>query len=296
MKRMRYLALAALGVFVALPVAKVYTVGAPWIERIEVRNNDLSALQGRGVPGTVIEVRYQQRNFRQGFSTGTPLFEWCGWLLPNALPLGTAVVTAAGTWRLQGLDRQVLPAEVEGRTCATGVLTHIELHSEYGDVSVPEVQNLNLPPGTTHRHIRGAVQFANQVAIGIADGPQDVQDGANPGAVDVDEDGIDLCESGLGCGTPVSWSSSGGLFISPTIEVRDDSPLFGPRDPEFNHVMGMIQAHKPGGSVLAVAYVPRPAPPLGPILNINVDINADIDLDLGLSLCSGPTLFKFALF
>src|SRR5262245_44439914 len=295
MRRMRYLALAALGVFAVLPVAKVYTVGAPWIERMEIRNNDLSALQGRGVPGTIIDVYYRQRNFRQGFPATAPLFEWCGWLLGgNALRLGTTQVTEAGTWRLQGLDAQVLPAEVEGRTCATGVLTQIEVRSQYGDVSVPDVQNLNLPAGTTHRHIRGAVEFANQVAIGIADGPTDVQDAANPGAVDTDEDGIDVCESGLGCGAPVSWSSSEGMLISPSIEVRDDSPLFGPRDPEFTHVMGMIQAHKPGGSVVAVAYVPRPAPPLGPILNINVDINADIDLDL--SLCSGPTLFKFALF
>src|SRR5262245_47226017 len=294
MRRMRYLALAALGVFAALPEAKVYTVGAPWIERIEIRNNDLSALQGRGLPGTIIDIWDRQRNFKQGFPTTAPLFEWCNWLQGTALRLGGATVTAAGTWRLQGLDRQVLPAEVDGRTCGTGVLTQIELRSQYGDVSVPDVQNLNLPPGTTQRHIRGAVQFANQVAVGIADGPQDVQDAANPGAVDTDEDGIDVCESGLGCGAPLSWSSSGAMFISPSIEVRDDSPLFGPRDPEFNHVMGMIQAHKPGGSVVAVAYVPRPAPPLGPILNINVDINADIDLDL--SLCSGPTLFKFALF
>src|SRR5262245_41531711 len=120
MRRLRYLVLAALGVFAALPVAQVYTSGEPWIEKMELRNNDLTALQGKGVPGTQISVYYKQRNFRQGDSW----LAWCDWLNQgNEILYGSAVVGGAGTWRLQG-DTQVLPGAADG-TCASGVLTQI---------------------------------------------------------------------------------------------------------------------------------------------------------------------------
>src|SRR5262245_16445905 len=109
MRRIRYLVLAALGVFAALPVAQVYTSGAPWIQKMELRTNDLVALEGRGVPGTAIDIYYRQRNFKQGIASGGagcgPLFplcfEWCDWLNGgNAIRLGSAQATAAGSWRL----------------------------------------------------------------------------------------------------------------------------------------------------------------------------------------------------
>jgi hypothetical protein len=303
-RRIRYLVLAALGVFAALPVAKVYTVGAPWVEKMEIRTNDLVGLQGKGVPGTNILVYYKQRNFIQGCSWDSsaapddtaschipapkPLkgaawrFTWCDWLANGtALYLGSAVVNGAGTWQLQWPGTQVLPGAVTGRTCSTGVLTEIFLYSQYGDVSAPEMQYLQVDErggsvmqlDLTHRRVGGRIVGANQVAAGVADGPNDVQDATAPWTLDTDEDGTDLCESGLGCGAPVWWKLGGGGTFEPSrIEVRDDSPLVGPRDQEFGHVMGMIQGHKPGGSVLAAAYVARPAP-LGPTINVNLDMN-----------------------
>src|SRR5262245_24041030 len=202
MRRIRYLLLAALGVFAALPVARVYTSGAPWIERIELRSNDLKALHGKGVPGTVIDIKIRQRNFRQGSPTTAPLFQWCAWLLGGqALSLGTATVNSLGTWQLTGLDWQVLPGEAAGRTCATGVLSQLELHSQWGDVLVPNLTNLNMTVGSdpTHQRVGGAIQLANQVAIGLADGPNEVQTdpgGLAPWIEDTDEDGVDLCEVG----------------------------------------------------------------------------------------------------
>jgi hypothetical protein len=293
MRRIRYLALAALGVFAALPVAHVYTSGAPWVEKMEIRNNDLVGLQGRGVPGTQIGVFYRQRNFKQGCYcdadiacavacvVGGAVFEWCGWLFNGgAIFLGSTVVSGAGTWRLQELDTQVLPGTAAGRTCATGVLTQIELQSQYGNVSVPNVKGLDmLDSDAAHQLVGAGIEFANQVAIGVADGPNDVQDAVAPWTIDTDDDGADLCVNGIGCGAPVSWKLRGspGTFQPPSIQVRDDSPVIGPRDQEFSHVMGMIQGHKPGGSVLAVAYVPRPAP-LGPVINVNVDVKGLEDL------------------
>src|SRR5262245_3110716 len=164
MRRIRYLVLAALGVFAALPVARVYTSGAPWVEKMEIRNNDLIGLQGRGVPGTQIGIYYRQRNFTQGCAPSIDFvacvkhgnintdfwfenFELCDWLFDgNPIQLGSAVVTGGGTWRLQGLDTQVLPGVAQGGwpTCASGVLTQIELHSQYGNISVPEVVYLQM--------------------------------------------------------------------------------------------------------------------------------------------------------
>src|SRR5262249_46239184 len=84
MKRLRYLFLAALAGFAALPVTQVYTSGAPWIQKLEVRNNDLTAVQGKGVPGTAMNVYYRQRNFKEGYwdesVPGVDPFSWCNWL------------------------------------------------------------------------------------------------------------------------------------------------------------------------------------------------------------------------
>jgi hypothetical protein len=296
--------LAALGVFAALPVAKVYTSGAPWIERIELRTNDLKELHGRGVPGTAVDVYYRQRNFKQGCtSCSEPIetclvcaalpFEWCSWLNGgNAIFLGSTQVNPLGTWQLLDRDLQVLPGNAAGRTCATGVLTQIELRSQYGDFSVPDVMSVDMVDVTGdagHQRLGATIEFANQVAVAVADGPNDVQDATAPWTIDTDEDGVDLCESGLGCGALVRWRlAGGGTFQPPSIEVRDDSPIVGPRDQEFGHVMGMIQGHKPGGSVLAAAYVSRPTP-VGPALNVNVDIKADI----GLGCSSSGGYFDF---
>src|SRR5262245_23939158 len=225
MRRIRYLVLAALGVFAALPVARVYTSGAPWVEKMEIRNNDLIGLQGRGVPGTQIGIYYRQRNFRPGCCAADECldlascvvslpfdvegFELCAWLFNgNPIALGTTVVTAAGTWRLQGLDTQVLPGSAAGRTCATGVLTQVELNSQYGNVSVPELVYLQMRernPGPGQQRIVGRVKFANQVAAGVADGPNDEQTATAPWTIDTDDDGADLCVNGIGCGATVEW-------------------------------------------------------------------------------------------
>jgi hypothetical protein len=281
MRRIRYLALAALGVFAALPVARVYTAGAPWIDRMEIRDNDLVGLRGRGVPGTQIDIYYRQRNFRQGVFYCLPpatciTFGWCDWLNGgNALYLGSPQVSGAGTWQLGGLDLQVLPGVAQGPTCATGVGTQIELRSQYGDVSVPEISlGLLQGQGGLFASAVGAIWGADRVALGVADGPNAVQNATSPWTIDTAEDGVDLCTNAA-CGSIVQWGYGidGPLkFLAPRIEVRDDSPLTGPRDQEFGHVMGMLQGHKPGGSILAVAYVPRPTP-VGPALDVNVDMN-----------------------
>jgi hypothetical protein len=292
MRRIRYLVLAALGAFAALPVGRVYTSGAPWIQKIELRDNDLAGLRGMGIPGTHIDIYYRQRNFRPGVLVEP--FGWCGWLNGgNALYLGSAQVSGTGTWQLQGLDTQVLPGEAAGRTCATGVLTQIELRSQYGDVSVPELHSLSIIGGETigggvQSRVSGSVQFADQVAAGVADGPNDVQDTIAPWTIDTDEEGTDLCVT-AGCGRSVFWGyASPEVFHlrPPIIAVRDDSPLVGPRDQEFGHVMGVIQGHKSGGSILAAGYVPRPAP-VGPAFDVNMNLNGGGGGELGCDAGGG---------
>jgi hypothetical protein len=292
MKRLRYLFLAALAGFAVLPVAQVYTSGAPWIQKLEVRNNDLAAVQGKGVAGTAINIYYRQRNFKEGYwdvsEPGVDPFSWCSWLNNgNAIYLGSAVVDAYGNWRLQGLDTQIMPPLTGGNQCGSGLLTEFQLQSAYG-VAVPDIKWLNVrKPGNQVATIAGAIEFANQVAAGVADGPNDVVDADHPWTIDRDDDGTDLCLTNLGCGARVSWKASAGTFASPSIQMRDDSPLLGPRDQEFSYVTGMIQGHMPGGSVLAVAHVDRP----NPAPQVRVDLNIK-GLEK-LNICDSLGFFDF---
>ncbi len=282
MRRFRQLVLIALLGFAATPVARVYTAGPPMIDQMQVLFNDLKSLRGEGVPGTLVTARYRQRNFREGgLNDASDPFGWCAWKNNgNALVLGSTIVGSTGRWALDNLDVSVLPSIADGGSCGGGLKTELLLDSVYGAGSAPVSTWLNVEKPTQQTGtVMGSLEFANRAAIAIADGPDD---GDTPFPRDVDEDGIDLCASGIGCGTKVSWKCNGGTFQCPQTTVHDGSSITA-TDREYPFVVGMLAGHKPGGSILMAAEVSRPA--LGPTFHIDLDIG-------GLPNC-GNKFFDF---
>ncbi len=284
MRSVRSIALAALVALAAAPVPRVYTATAPMVDKLVVRHNDLLSLEGHGVPGTFLTVRYRQRNFIEG-STGDAAnaFQWCAWKNGgNALPLGSAVVDSYGRWQLGGTDLQILPSYPDGSACGGGLKTELLVESAYGDAWAPEGHWLNLRrPTTNTATVSGQIEYAHRAAALVADGPDDGDTPFNP---DVDEDGIDLCAAGL-CNARVSWKcGNGGTWQCPQTTVQDGSGILA-NDREYPFVVGLISAHKPGGTLVMAAELNRPA--LGPTFNVNVDIKG---LDK-LNICDGSGKF-----
>src|SRR5262245_24344684 len=269
MQRFRLLVLAALVGFAATPVARVYTAGPPMIDRMQILFNDLHGLQGIGVPGTPVTVRYRQRNFREGVPSATSdPFQWCAWKNNgNPITPGATTVGADGRWTLDNLDLMILPSVADGGSCGSGVKTEFLLDSPYGAGSTPVAYWLDVDrPSQQTGTVMGSLEYADRAAVAVADGPDD---GDTPYARDVDEDGVDLCTSGIGCGTRVTWKCNGGTFQCPQTTVHDGSTIFD-ADREYPFVVGMMAGHKPGGSVLMAAEINRPA--LGPTFHVDLDI------------------------
>src|SRR5262245_5008883 len=226
MQRLRQFVLSVLLAFAALPVAHVYTAGPPVIDKMHILFNDLRALHGSGIPGTPLTVRYRQRNFREGQPDDpSDPFAWCAWKNNgNALVAGTTTVGADGRWTLGNLDLPVLPSVPDGTACAGGLKTEFLIDSPYaiGEAPVAYWLDVNRPTQQTGT-VMGALEFADRAAIAVADGPDD---GDTQFARDVDEDGVDLCASGLGCGHKVTWKCNGGTFQCPQTTVHDGSSVF----------------------------------------------------------------------
>src|SRR5262249_28628469 len=134
----------------------------------------------------------------------------------------------------------------------------------------------------------GALSGAEQAAIAVADGPDD---GPEPSSVyDVDSNGIDTTQPGFAPGQRRSWKcSAGGTAACPTIPAHHVSTITPA--PECPFILGTMQGHAPGGSILAAAAIPR-GEPLGFTVNVNVKLRGRLDINLG---CDQRKLFDFSV-
>src|SRR5262249_40630851 len=189
-------------------------------------------------------------------------------MISIALVPATAHVGPERLWPLYTSDPPVLPSVPDGTACSGGLKTEFLIDSPYaiGEAPVAYWLDVNRPTQQTGT-VMGALEFADRAAIAVADGPDD---GDTQFARDVDEDGVDLCASGRGCGHKVTWKCNGGTFQCPQTTVHDGSSVFE-NDLEYPFVVGLLAGHKPGGSVLMAAELNRPA--LGPTFHLDVDIN-----------------------
>ena len=78
--------------------------------------------------------------------------------------------------------------------------------------------------------------------------------------------------------------------IGSCITVHDGSTITTP-DPEYPFILGTMQGHAAGGSILAAAAIPR-GEPLGFTVNVNVKLRGRLDINLG---CDQHKLFDFSV-
>lgn len=283
MKRFRRMALIGLVGVLAAAVPRVYSSSRPIIRTLKVVDNDLAAIHGTGIPGTTLWVEHRQRGFEEATASD---FGWCAWFNGGVwASLGSSTVVGSnGKWAVTGLDKMVLPAVIVTHDCAGGMYTEFRVASVYGvdAVPTPVLDYFDVYyPSSNSRVPRTRISGADELAVMIADGPNAAASESGT-VVDIDEDGVDVCQKPFSCGATITFSPEGGplgTLLSPSITEHDGSALLTP-DQEYPFILTMAQAHKPGGSILAATLTPR-TDPLGPTVNVNVDINARLDLSCG---------------
>jgi hypothetical protein len=298
-------ALAAVLGALLVRATTVHSVNAqPLIYRAVSNVNDLDSVEGMAPPGRVVELWMRQRNFKEG--TNQPdadPFSWCAWKNGgNPIRIGWTTADGAGVWRLSNLrsgwGNTVMifpPAPAEDR-CLGGVYT--ELLPRACDApgvnctawTVPTLHWLNVRKLTPIiGAVAGSVSGADQASASVADGPDD---GPEPtDVVDVDQNGVDTTAPGLTPGQRVTWRCGGGGTLEcPSVTVHDASTAIS-TDPEYPFVLGTIQAHRPGGSILAAAAIAR-GTPIGFAVNVNVKFRGRLDVNLG---CDRMRFFDFSV-
>jgi hypothetical protein len=288
-------------VALALRATASYTIGdAPLIYRSTVSVNDLDSVEGLGVPGRFIQVWAKQRNFIEGEDgTGDP-FSWCTWKNHGAsFFVGSTWVDGNGHWALQNLRAggttvTIFPAGPGEDRCLGGLYTELLVSSctQPGvgctTPDVPTLHFLNVRRIGSNGVTSAAVSGADQAAAAVADGPNDGPDA--PGNVDVDQNGVDTTKPGFTPGQRVAWRcAAGGTLPCPSVVVHDASTVVAP-DPEYPFIVGTVQAHRPGGSIIAAAAIPR-GEPIGFAVNVNVRFRGLLDVNLG---CDQPKFFDFS--
>jgi len=287
-------------VFLATRAVHVHSVGAaPEIYRVAAANNDLDVVEGLAAPGSLVELWYTQRNFKEGAASGGDRFSWCGWKNGGEpVLLGTTWTNSQGVWRLGNLRHRttvmLFPGNPGGDSCHGGILT--QLLPRTCDApgvgcsawSPPTVRWLNVKRQSSDvATAAGAIEGAHQAALAVADGPNDGPEASS--VYDVDENGLDTTGPGFEAGQVVSWKcGTGGTAVCPSIAVHDATTIIAP-DPEFPFILGTMQGHRPGGSVFAAAAIDR-GEPLGFTVNVSVRFRGLLDVNLG---CDQRSFFDF---
>jgi hypothetical protein len=292
---------AALMAALVLRAVTVHSVSwQPVIYRVTANTNDLDAVEGIAAPGVQVQLWYRQRNFKEGTNDGEDRFAWCGWKNGgNPVFLGSAIADSGGVWRMSGLRQRttvmMMPAAGAAKTCLGGIYT--ELLPRACDASgcsqwtTPTMHWLNVrkPNGQTGT-AAGSVSGADQAALAVADGPNDGPEMSS--VYDVDQNGIDTTQPGLTRGQRITWKcGAGGTAGCPSVTVHDATTITAP-DPEYPFVLGTLQAHRGGGSVIAAAAVPR-GQDLGFAVNVNLKFRGRLDINLG---CDQAQPFDFLNF
>lgn len=294
--------LAAVLVALAMRATTVQSVGSlPLIYRAVANVNDLDDVEGMAPPGKLVELWSRQRNFKEG-GPSDDLFDWCAWKNHgDAIYLGATTADAAGTWRLVNLRQSgntvmVFPPGPGADRCLGGVYTELlpracdapNVNCTTWDAPTLNWLNVRKLSGTTGA-TAGSVSRAEQAAAGVADGPND---GPEPSdVVDVDQNGIDTTQPGYVPGQHISWRcDAGGTTVCPSVTVHDASTAIE-TDPEYPFLLGTIQGHRPGGSFIAAAAIPR-GQPIGFSVNVNVRFRGLLDVNLG---CDRKSFFDFSV-
>lgn len=296
---------AVLGMLV-FRATTVYSVGSqPKIYRITSVRDLLDSIEGVTTPGRTVEIWYRQRNFKEGDTGGGDPFSWCTWKHGGQkVRLATVTADASGVFRVSNLASAsnsvpLFPPAPGDDRCRGGLFTELlpracdapGVHCSTDHAPVLHwlnVKHLTPTTGAT----AGSVSQADQAAIAFADGPDD--DNSMSNHSDVSFHAVDTTIGGMVRGQQVTWRCGAtGTASCPSAPVYDASTVLE-SDAEYPFILGTVQAHGDGGSIVASAKIPRGSE-LGP--NINVDVTVKLRADANINLgCDQPKPFDFLPF
>jgi hypothetical protein len=283
-------------------VTAISVGGKPLVYRAVVNNNDLDGVEGLGTPGRVVQLWIRQRNFKDGTPDGGDRFDWCAWKNGGApVFIAWTAVNTKGVFRfadMRNLPTTVMlfPAGAGEDRCRGGLYTEILLKECDGVMGgncttweVPTMHWLKVQHPGVVANAMGKISNAHQAAIAIADGPDDGPEYSD--VLDGDQNGFDTTTAGSTPGHAIEWRcGAGGTAPCPSTPVHDASTPFE-ADPEYPFVVGTLQGHRPGGSIIATAARSR-GNPLGWVVNVNVKFRGKLDINMG---CDRRTFFDFSL-
>lgn len=257
--------------------------------------DNLSQIDGfGGTPGSVISVDIRQATFNDG---GAKTFHPCQSIDAKTwIQLGTATVSANGTWTISGIDQQVMPSNISNLgSCHQdpsfdgGLYSQFRINSSFGNGSpvTPQLtywhERDSTASGVTQHVLEATISGGDNDAVGITDGPD--QDPNSFGGPDESEHWAYTCSTpGLTCDQSVAFG--GGTFPAPAQTEQDYtvcSAIGGcTYDNEFPFILSMAQGHKPGGSILAFMKTPRAHPPVT-AFTVNVHVSGSIGINVHFS-------------
>ena len=249
MRRMRYVLLGTLALFLAMPTARIYTATAPWVTQLQLNGSNLVGLVGRGVPGQVVTPLLQQATFAPGVpgSTTNP-WKFCSCVngcTPYQLSTAPVTVDGYGTWTVKNFNYRLFPT-FPTAGCPGAVMSAIDLVGGSGPYHVAKNDSGN--PGWIN------VRQENSVATtrgGLYNGWwASAMAAAAP--LTKEEVGADLTVPPFAAGQYVTWKPSGGNFIAPGAPMDKGGFLSG----GFPFIAGALQGHAPGGSLVLAAEIP----------------------------------------
>ncbi|HLY39502.1 MAG TPA: hypothetical protein VKU61_15765 [Candidatus Binatia bacterium] len=249
MKRVRYVLLAGLGMFLALPTARIYTATAPWVTSLELDGSNLVGVVGKGIPGQVVTPLLQQATFAPG-APGDTTNPWrfcscvngCNPYFLSAYPI---TVDSYGNWAVKNINYRVFPTYPTSG-CPGAVMSAIDLLGGGGPYHV--VKNgsgnpgwINLVKANSVATTRGGLYNGWWASAMAAAAPETKE-----------EDGADLTRPPFVAGQYVTWRATNGTFLAPGAPVDSGGFL----NEGFPFIAGAIQGHAPGGSLLLAAEIP----------------------------------------
>jgi hypothetical protein len=291
--------------FLLTRATTVYSIGGqPKIHRMTTQRDLLDSVEGLATPGRVVELWYRQRNFKEGDVTGTDPFSWCGWK-NNGQKVHIATVTAdsAGVFRISNLATSgnsvpLFPSAPGADRCRGGLFTELlpracdapGLNCSTDHAPILHWLNLKRPNALTGA-TAGAMSEADQLAVAVADGPDD--DNSLSNHTDVNTHSLDTTGAGYTRWQRVTFKCGpGGTTICPTAPIYDASTVLE-SDAEYPFLFGTLMGHSNGGSAIAAAKVPRGSD-LGPRVTVDVDVDVRLRADANFNLgCDSPKLFDF---
>jgi hypothetical protein len=263
---------------VAMPAARVYMYDRPLIESLTMVDGDdeVNTVSGHGLPNSLVEVWYRQRNFHQGDLDGAgPQFSWCGGYNTGWIWAGASLTSSTGAWSANVKSRQIVayPSGVwttqSTAPCTAGLVTEFMVKhttdtnpagiTATDEARVPDLRWFRVKKPANGDQQGGAfavVDNAYNASLSIADGPNDASNPHGTTTRDVNASGWS-CDWAGPCPRQIRFTGT-DTPVAPTVTVIQDNVFPTDTDPEFPYLLGQMSASSAGGGIFVAAKRDRP--------------------------------------